>query len=630
MQIRSWCAVGAAILASYVNAQVNPAAASFATSQGADSTAGIEGVTSQTGAATPAPASTSAPVPSSSSAAANTSSAATATSASQPASVTQVAGIGSVGSTGNESTTAVPLVTTIDLTQNSTSQVMALSQPLDHLYNKTQATFAQRFAVFTEPYRNGNGKRQKDANNVTHVPVVLYQHGPAPIDDVVPSITSTGLYELWNQLGAVGIVLEHRYYGASQPKLADLNSATTWGPDELQYLDVNQAVEDVANFIRTMKLTGMTSQTEIRYILYGNYSLGGTALFTRLKHPELVYGSLGSSAALLATVDMPEYYYAVGRYGETNCVQSLEEAITYIDSFIAPNPTAGSGQSQLNDTAVQALKTLFGVQSLSSLNDFAHLLTLPLHNFAQQAMGDGNATEWTNMCNAMQNQSLAQTVRTKQVGVLSALPPPPPSVLGLSDYVVRSRLMDNCDMTKTNNTLCYDTNAGPWLQDQGVLRQDRAWLFQQCTQYGGFLTAGPVPSFATQTPQPGGPRVVSRRLDHMYLSSPCSKIFSQGQDFAMPVNPNVDAINSFGNVTINAFQLALVDAQKDPRRVFTGHSDEYAGGGGARVNTPDQPAMVVPNCYGACEFAPYNNGRNAGLKNLISNETDFITSWMQK
>lgn len=498
--------------------------------------------------------------------------------------------------------------------------MLNFSQPLDHLYGKTNVTFQQRMAVFTSAYLNGMNSRPVAANGQINVPVVLYDHGAAPIDDILPTVINSGLGQLWNQIGALGIVLEHRYYGASQPSLSDLNT-NTWGPDVLQYLDINQEIEDIVNIIRSTRITGLQNSTMVRYILYGNHTSGSRALFSRYTHPDLVFGAVGSSAPVVATVDLPEYYYAAGLYGDSACVQRLEEAVNAIDDIIAPNAELGSQQPGNNSSG--ALLSLFGLPTSFSLNDFANLLALPVRSFGEMdATSNSSNSRWNSMCSSLKNASLASTVQSQQLGTLTQLPKLPDSVLALSDYVRTSNLAQNCNLLETNVTVCYDTNAKFLANDKGVLRQDRAWLFQQCTQYGGFLTAAPQANVTSKPPVSSGPRVVSRRLDHEYMSSPCNTVFGQGQQYVMPSPPDVSQINKFGNTSLPGVHMAFVDGQWDPYRVLSVHSNSYFGGGGARVNNTDSPSIIVPGCHGSCEFAANST--------IVGTEASFINSWLQK
>jgi Serine carboxypeptidase S28 len=77
------------------------------------------------------------------------------------------------------------------------------TQPLDHFYNSTDATFPQRFWVNSHHYEPRPG-----------APVIIIDGGETNGEDRLPFL-HTGIADiLARATGGVGVVLEHRYYGA--------------------------------------------------------------------------------------------------------------------------------------------------------------------------------------------------------------------------------------------------------------------------------------------------------------------------------------------------------------------------------------------------------------------------------
>jgi hypothetical protein len=82
-------------------------------------------------------------------------------------------------------------------------QAETFVQPLDHFGNSTSATFAQRFWVNKRHYRPRPG-----------APVIVIDGGETSGEDRLPFL-DTGIADiLARATGGVGVVLEHRYYGA--------------------------------------------------------------------------------------------------------------------------------------------------------------------------------------------------------------------------------------------------------------------------------------------------------------------------------------------------------------------------------------------------------------------------------
>ena len=80
--------------------------------------------------------------------------------------------------------------------------VETFTQPLDHFYNSTEATFPQRFWVNSRHYKPRPG-----------APVIVIDGGETNGEDRLPFL-DTGIADiLARATGGVGVVLEHRYYG---------------------------------------------------------------------------------------------------------------------------------------------------------------------------------------------------------------------------------------------------------------------------------------------------------------------------------------------------------------------------------------------------------------------------------
>ena len=82
-------------------------------------------------------------------------------------------------------------------------RAQTFTQPLDHFHNTTDATFPQRFWVNARHYKPRAG-----------APVIVIDGGETSGEDRLPFL-DTGIADiLARATGGVGVVLEHRYYGA--------------------------------------------------------------------------------------------------------------------------------------------------------------------------------------------------------------------------------------------------------------------------------------------------------------------------------------------------------------------------------------------------------------------------------
>ncbi|XP_065204020.1 putative serine protease F56F10.1 [Planococcus citri] len=96
---------------------------------------------------------------------------------------------------------------------------------------------------------------------------------------------------------ALVIGLEHRFYGNSRP------FANT-SLENLNYLNVQQALADIAYFIETVNQKFLVPENT-KWILFGGFYGGSLAAWARAKYPHLVYGAIASGALISIKSEYP-------------------------------------------------------------------------------------------------------------------------------------------------------------------------------------------------------------------------------------------------------------------------------------------------------------------------------------
>lgn len=91
-------------------------------------------------------------------------------------------------------------------------------------------------------------------------------------------------------------VLEHRFYGESQPFL-------DWSAYHLRWLSSEQAMADLAYFLGTMNLDDPTRQT---VVIGGSYP-GALSAWFRSRYPHLAMASWSSSGVVQPIVDFWQF-----------------------------------------------------------------------------------------------------------------------------------------------------------------------------------------------------------------------------------------------------------------------------------------------------------------------------------
>ncbi|KAF2892028.1 hypothetical protein ILUMI_14145 [Ignelater luminosus] len=157
------------------------------------------------------------------------------------------------------------------------------TQILDHTNSDDGRTWQQRFYVNDE-FHSNNG------------PAFLFIGGEG---EMSPYWATNGAWvQHARKFKALCFVVEHRFYGKSQPT-GDLTT------ESLQYLSSEQALHDLKYFINEMSVKyGLDHNA--KWVAFGGSYSGALAAWLRLKFPDLVHGAVASSAPILAKVDFSD------------------------------------------------------------------------------------------------------------------------------------------------------------------------------------------------------------------------------------------------------------------------------------------------------------------------------------
>lgn len=172
-----------------------------------------------------------------------------------------------------------------------------MTQDLDHFSWRSLATFKQRYLVY-DAYWAANG------------PIFFYTGNEA---DVELYADHTGLmWENAEAFGALIVFAEHRYYGKSQPFVAEASEGSAGGgdpsreannhPGQLHFLTHEQALADYATLIAHLKSKAFKDGTGAAspVIAFGGSYGGMLSAWMRLKYPGSVAGAVAASAPVLA------------------------------------------------------------------------------------------------------------------------------------------------------------------------------------------------------------------------------------------------------------------------------------------------------------------------------------------
>ncbi|XP_034024350.1 lysosomal Pro-X carboxypeptidase [Thalassophryne amazonica] len=208
---------------------------------------------------------------------------------------------------------------------NISYETFYFEQKIDHFGFLVDGTFKQRYLVADKHWHQQGG------------PILFYTGNEG---DITWFCNNTGfMWEIAEELGAMLVFAEHRYYGESLPFGQESYSDTK----HLNYLTSEQALADFAVLIVNLKSTVPGAQQSPVIAVGGSYG-GMLAAWFRMKYPNIVVGALASSAPIWQFPDMVkcgDFFKIVtqdfsrsGRYCDANIRRSWK-AIDNISSSVA-------------------------------------------------------------------------------------------------------------------------------------------------------------------------------------------------------------------------------------------------------------------------------------------------------
>ncbi|XP_068135323.1 putative serine protease K12H4.7 [Hyperolius riggenbachi] len=166
---------------------------------------------------------------------------------------------------------------------DSAVQDQWFEQKLDHFRGADTRVWKQRFYV-NDSFTHSDG------------PVFLMIGGEGSAN---PAWMTHGTWITFaEKMGALCLLLEHRFYGKSHPT-KDLSV------DNLRYLSSRQALADLAHFQTVM--TEKLGLGKRKWIVFGGSYPGCLAAWYRLKFPHLAHAAVASSAPVQAKLNFSEY-----------------------------------------------------------------------------------------------------------------------------------------------------------------------------------------------------------------------------------------------------------------------------------------------------------------------------------
>ncbi|XP_065203930.1 putative serine protease K12H4.7 [Planococcus citri] len=429
-------------------------------------------------------------------------------------------------------------------------------QKLDHFKSTARNLWDQRSIVLNTHYKK-NG------------PFFVYLFGNKPAS--IEWLRNSRIMSYAKDAQALVIGLEHRYYGDSRP------FANT-SLENLNYLDVQQALADIAYFIRTVNEISLVPENT-KWVLFGGFYGGSLAAWARLRYPHLVYGAVASGALMSIKSEYPEYLESVrNSYFSFNytCAKNIKSAFQQIEDLL---------QTQEGRTKISQQFRLCG--SLESNEEDKAIFRGILSEQIALAVERNHRSydeSMSSICYIMNRDSDSALENLKTVS---------------SRFLPRGY----CWYTKETSIV----SAYQKVHYDSREQSDRLWQYQLCTQLGLNLPSTKSSDMFGQY-----------KPEAESLAKYCQDIFGPEYN-QQTIDEGVKEMElEFGGSAFNTNRLAFIYGSQDPWR-------------GAGITEKVKNALYdVVNIKGASHLADLESSRkDADLENGIQEIKDILKSWLQ-
>ncbi|KAH9855013.1 peptidase S28 [Lenzites betulinus] len=444
------------------------------------------------------------------------------------------------------------------------NQTYFFTQLIDHT-NPALGTFQQRYWTTAEWYEEGG-------------PIVLFTPGEAnaqPYGAYLTNRTVNG--QIAQLLGGVTIVLEHRYYGLSNP-YGDLSVQS------LKYHTVQQAIDDLEYFAKNVDLPMAGGDAlkvgQAPWVLVGGSYSGALTSFTMVNKPNVFQAAYASSAVVESITDYWGYYEPIRQFMAPNCSADIEAAIAHLDQVF----TSGSKQE------INNIKAMFNMSALTHLDDIAGALR-------------NNLWDWQNLSPASNGGIFFQFCDALEVkdGVNA----------GPNGWGAEHALQAWAAYWMGTYNATQDIFA-----DISVDDANRSWTWIVCNEMGFYQDAAPL----------SHPTLVSRLLQPAYDERMCAYYFPEAfAHLSRPPVPNVAATNkAYDGWFVQVDHLFFANGHRDPWREAT-----LAADGTSFKSTAGQP-LAISDGFHCSDLGTANGLVDPTVLAVQQQGIQAVTEWLKE
>ncbi|KAG6832185.1 hypothetical protein H0H92_004917 [Tricholoma furcatifolium] len=329
------------------------------------------------------------------------------------------------------------------------------------------------------------------------------------------------------------IVLEHRFYGLSNP-YPDLTVKS------FRVHTIQQAIEDLAYFANNVVLPmpggNQVTPDKAPWILIGGSYSGALTSWTMVDKPGLFWAGYASSAVVQAILDFWEYFEPIRLNMPANCSADVQAVIDYVDKTFTSKNTA----------AIQQFKQSFGLANLTHLDDVAGALRNNLWDWQALQPTTGPGGQFFKFCDALEVKN-GISASAGGWGLDHAL-------TAWGSYFKNSYYQTLCGTVDAQTCLgTYDSTA-TYYTNTSIDNSNRSWFWIVCNEVGFLQEAAPR----------GYPTLVSRLIQPPYDLRQCQLMFPDAFH-STPPSPAIQTTNEdYEGWNVNLDRIFFANGQRDP------------------------------------------------------------------
>ncbi|TFL04530.1 serine carboxypeptidase S28-domain-containing protein [Pterulicium gracile] len=470
-------------------------------------------------------------------------------------------------------------------------------QLIDHK-NPSLGTFKQRFWFTYEFYEPGGpiilttpGEANAQGMSILDQGTVCpFTYNHPGYTAYLTNTTFNGL--LAQQESGATIVLEHRFYGTSNP-------TPTLSVEGFKYHTIQHAIDDLDHFARTVHLPmpggDQVTPDQAPWINIGGSYSGALVSWAMVNKPNLFFAGYSSSGVVQAITDFWRYFEPIRQNMPRNCSSDVQAVIAHVDKVFASKDNA----------AISALKANWGMEKVTHLDDVAGALRNNLWDWQSLQPTSGNNTAFRQFCDALEVKD-GVSASAEGWGLKHA-------VEAWGAHWRNGYLKRLCGDNDAETCLGTYNATSEFYTDESVDNVWRSWNWFVCNEVGYLQDGAPR----------GHPTLVTRQVGFPYDERQCQ--FMYPKKFKKPPIINVGPTNAkYKGWRVRKNRLFFANGVRDPWREATVSAQ------GIEVASTSQMPVAVSNGFHCTDLSVARGAADPTVRAVQQEALRSMNGWLKE